>query len=97
MLLRVQLDYESKPKEREVRLIGSERYVGDPVRVSLGGAEIEGEIVAVEGPIVHVQLRTAVGAKSERDHQAQLLDGVKPRMAKATTGRTATRKKGQVG
>ena len=56
LLFRVQLDYESKAKEREVRLIGSKPRAGDPVRVALGGAEVEGQIVDVAGSVVHVQI-----------------------------------------
>ena len=49
LLFRVQLDYESKARERDVRLIGPKPRVGDPVRVALGGAEVEGQIVDVVG------------------------------------------------
>src|SRR5687767_8385363 len=93
LLYRVQLDYESRAREREVRLAGPKPQISDPIRVALSGAEVEGEIVDVEGSIIHVQLRPSLGAKTERVHQTRL-DAVTPRMAKATTH--AKRKKRQV-
>ena len=56
LLHRVQLDYESKAKEREVRLIASKPRVGDPVRVAVGGVEIEGQIVDIVRSTLHVQI-----------------------------------------
>ena len=57
LLFRVQLDYESQPKEREVRLkFSAKPQIGDPVRVALGGAEIEGQIVEIAGSVLHVQI-----------------------------------------
>lgn len=52
----VQLDYETTPTPRAVRLAGPAARVGDPVRVLMGGAEVEGRIIAVAYSILYVQL-----------------------------------------
>ena len=44
----VQFQWEEQPYPRAVRLVNGSRQVGDPVRVTLAGIELEGRIEAVE-------------------------------------------------
>jgi hypothetical protein len=57
----VQFDYEDRAKPRAVRLTGPSTRRGDPVRVQVGGVEIEGRILE----IAHSVLLVAVGTKPD--------------------------------
>jgi hypothetical protein len=39
-----------------VRLVRTSAQVGDPVRVTVAGVEVEGRIEAVEPPLLHVRI-----------------------------------------
>ena len=47
---------EEEPQERSVRLVSTSAQVGDPLRVTVPGAEVEGRIEAVESPTLHVRI-----------------------------------------
>lgn len=51
--------FEKTPKERSVCLAGLAARVGDPVRVSLSGAEIEGQIASIAGSVLLVKVKAA--------------------------------------
>jgi hypothetical protein len=53
------LIFEKTPKERSVCLAGPAARVGDPVRVSLSGAEIEGQIASIAGSVLLVKVKAA--------------------------------------
>jgi hypothetical protein len=57
----VQFDYEAKPIARAVRLTGPSTRRGDPVRVLVGGAELEGRILE----IAHSTLLVVIGPKPD--------------------------------
>jgi hypothetical protein len=50
----VQFEWEDEPQWRGVRLMGESAQVGDPVRVTVAGIEVEGRIRAVESSILRV-------------------------------------------
>jgi hypothetical protein len=52
----VQFEHERAPSPREVRLCGPTARVGDPVRVAMGGAEVEGWIAEVAQAILYVEI-----------------------------------------
>jgi hypothetical protein len=53
----VQFDYETRATPRTVRLCCPAARVGDPVRIGMGGAEIDAVITAVTHSVLHVRLR----------------------------------------
>ena len=55
----MRLDFEKTPKERSVCLAGPAARVGDPVRLSLSGAEIEGQIASIAGSVLLVKVKAA--------------------------------------
>jgi hypothetical protein len=59
LLQGVQFDWEDKPTPRSVRLTGSVAKEGEPVRVGVSGAEIEGVIIEVTVGVLHVRLAKA--------------------------------------
>lgn len=50
----MQFEWEDEPQWRGVRLMGESAQVGDPVRVTVAGIEVEGRIRAVESSILRV-------------------------------------------
>jgi len=52
----VQFEWEDEPQPRPVRLVGTSARVGDPVRVTVAGVEVEGRIEAVESSTLHVRI-----------------------------------------
>ena len=50
----MQFEWEDEPQWRGVRLMGESAQVGDPVRVTVAGVEVEGRIRAVESSILRV-------------------------------------------
>ena len=70
-LIDVQFEWEDSPTARPVRLISTSPKDGDPVRVSMGGAELEAVIDRFAGGVLHVRLakakmQKAVGRPSVR-------------------------------
>jgi hypothetical protein len=65
ILLAVQFDWEDEPTSRPVRLTGLSPIAGEPVRISMGGAEVEGMIVKSEVGVVHVRLAKPKMQKAE--------------------------------
>jgi hypothetical protein len=55
-LIDVQFEWEDTPTPRPVRLTSASPKDGDPVRVSMGGAEVEGVIVRSAAGVLHVRL-----------------------------------------
>ena len=55
-LIDVQFEWEDTPTPRPVRLTSTSPKDGDSVRVSMGGAEVEGVIVGFETCVLHVRL-----------------------------------------
>ena len=55
-LIDVQFDWEDSPNPRPVRLTSTSPKGGDKVRVSMGGAEVEGVIDALTSGVLHVRL-----------------------------------------
>ena len=78
----VQFDYDPQAALRVVRLTGAGARVGEPVRVSLSGVEVEGRVAAIDGTILRVELSAP---------------RVKKRMAKVPPRRTQQRKRGKTG
>lgn len=58
-LIEIQFDWEDKPAPTPVRLTSTSPKDGDPVRVSMGGAEVEGVIDRFAAGILHVRLPKA--------------------------------------
>jgi hypothetical protein len=52
----VQFEWEDEPHLREVRLVNASARVGDPVNVTVGGAEVEGRIESVESSVLRVRV-----------------------------------------
>jgi hypothetical protein len=52
----VKLEWEEEPQLREVRLSNVSVQVGDPVRVTVAGVEVEGRIEAVEASTLQVRI-----------------------------------------
>ena len=52
----VQFEWEEEPQLRAVRLVSKSAQVGDPVRVTVAGVEVEGRIEAVESSTLHVRI-----------------------------------------
>jgi hypothetical protein len=52
----VHFEWEDEPQLREVRLSNVSVHVGDPVRVAVGGAEIEARIEAVASSTLRVRV-----------------------------------------
>ena len=55
-LIDVQFEWEDTPTPRPVRLTSTSPKDGDPVRVSMGGAEVVGVIDEVTSAVFHVRL-----------------------------------------
>ena len=66
MLHLVQFDYERTAAPRGVRLTHAVAQVGDAVRVAVGGVEVEGRILAIDGSVLQVELAAARGIKPGR-------------------------------
>jgi hypothetical protein len=52
----VQFEWEEEPQPRAVRLVNTSAQIGDPVRVTVAGVEVEGRIEAVESSTLHVRI-----------------------------------------
>jgi hypothetical protein len=52
----VQFEWEDKPQPRAVRLVSASALIGDPVRVTVAGVEIEGRIEGVESSTLCVRI-----------------------------------------
>ena len=52
----VQFDWEKIPTPRPVRLAGASPRAGEPVRIGLGGAEVEAVIVELANAVLYVRL-----------------------------------------
>jgi hypothetical protein len=52
----VRFEWEAEPQLRPVRLVGMSAQIGDPVRVSVAGVQVEGRIDAVESSTLHVRI-----------------------------------------
>ena len=52
----MQFEWEEEPQPRAVRLVSTVAQVGDPVRVTVAGVEVEGRIEAVESSTLHVRI-----------------------------------------
>jgi hypothetical protein len=52
----VQFEWEKKPQPRAVRLVSKSAQVGDLVRVTVAGVEVEGQIEAIESSTLHVRI-----------------------------------------
>jgi hypothetical protein len=52
----VQFEWEEEPQPRAVRLVSTSAQVGDAVRVTVAGVEVEGRIEAVESSTLHVRI-----------------------------------------
>ena len=52
----VQFEWEEEPQPRVVRLVSTSALVGDPVRVTVAGVEVEGRIEAIESSTLHVRI-----------------------------------------
>jgi hypothetical protein len=52
----VQFEWEEEPQPRAVRLVSKSAQVGDPVRVTVAGVEVEGRIEAVESSTLYVRI-----------------------------------------
>lgn len=52
----VQFDWEDTQTPRPVRLTGPSPKSGEPVRVAMGGAEVEGVIADLKSAVLHVRL-----------------------------------------
>ena len=52
----VQFEWEEEPQLRTVRLVSKSAQVGDPVRVTVAGVEVEGRIEAVGSSTLHVRI-----------------------------------------
>lgn len=50
----MQFDWEDEPQPSVVRLVSGSAQVGDPVRVTVAGVEVEGRIEAVESSTLRV-------------------------------------------
>ena len=55
-LIEVQFDWEDTPTPRPGRLTSTSPRDGEPVRVSMGGAELESVIDRFAGGVLHVRL-----------------------------------------
>ena len=66
----VLLDFEKAPNLRPVRLAAPSARVGDPVRVGMSGAEIEGRISATSGFVLHVKVK-ATQLRAERKRRTK--------------------------
>ena len=63
----VQWDWEKQPKDRQVRLAAPTAHAGDPVRIRMAGAEVEGIIIDASTPVLRVKLKsTPVKAQPKR-------------------------------
>lgn len=67
----VQFEWEKIPTPRSVRLAGDVPREGEPVRIGIGGAEVEGMIARFESAVLYVRLakpamRKATGRKPAR-------------------------------
>ena len=68
----VQFDWEKQPKDRQVRLAAPIARVGDPVRIRMSGAEIEGVITDASGPVLKVKVKaTQVKAKAVKSKRVR--------------------------
>jgi hypothetical protein len=52
----VQFEWEDEPQWRGVRLMGESAQVGDPVRVTVAGVEVEGRIEAIQSSTLRVRV-----------------------------------------
>jgi hypothetical protein len=52
----VQFEYEDMATPREVHLCDAAPRVGDPVRIKMASVEVEGRIVEVAHPVLHVRI-----------------------------------------
>ena len=52
----VQFDWEHEPTPRPVRLTSPSPKEGEPVRIAMGGAEVEGVVVESAGGVLHVRV-----------------------------------------
>jgi len=52
----VQFEWEDEPTPRPVRLTTTAPIPGEPVRIELFGAEVEGVIVQLSSAVLHVRL-----------------------------------------
>ena len=59
----VQFHYEHQAASRAVRLTTTGTRVGEAVPVGLSGVEVEGEITAIEGTILRVELSAQAAKK----------------------------------
>ena len=57
-----------EPQGRGVRLVSESAQVGDPVRVTVAGAEVEGRIEAVEASTLRVRIRRSPPSSSLAGH-----------------------------
>jgi hypothetical protein len=55
-LLGVQFDWEETPTPRSVRLTSPSPHEGEPVRIGMGGAEVEAVILKAAVGVLHVRL-----------------------------------------
>jgi hypothetical protein len=62
----VQFDWEREPTARPVRLTGPSPAEAEPVRVSMGGAEVEGVITGFASAVLHVRLPKAKMQKATK-------------------------------
>jgi hypothetical protein len=56
ILIDVQFEWEDTATARPVRLTSTSPKEGDPVRITMGGAEFEGMIVRSAAGVLHVRL-----------------------------------------
>jgi hypothetical protein len=52
----VQFEWEDEPHLRSVRLVNASAQVGDPVKVTVSGVEVEGRIEAIGSAALHVRI-----------------------------------------
>jgi hypothetical protein len=52
----VQFEWEEESCLRDVRLVQASARVGDPVKVTVAGVEVEGRIEAVESSVLRVRV-----------------------------------------
>jgi hypothetical protein len=67
----VQFDWEESPTQRLVRLTNSHPEKGGPVRVGMGGAEVEAVIAGSSVGVLHVRLAKAKMQKADTPRPAR--------------------------
>jgi hypothetical protein len=67
----VQFDWEEKPTLRSVRLTSPSPQEGEPVRISMGGAEVEAVTLKVAVGALHVRLAKPKMQKADAPTRAR--------------------------